>query len=282
MLMPGIEKRRSDRLGVKVEVRVEGVDPNGEIVEYEGSAAGLNRHGARIKIPWPLDCGHPVRVRTTQRKSRQADFRLVPIDSPKESVGDYGIESLNENENFWGIEFPDSGGKEGEDARVLLECGVCHSMALFPMSILEIDALRTIGMVGKPCRTCQAESPYRYADLISLEGESNWLVSSLRPSDRGHRRVYMQMPVEVRNARGESEIGRTENISKSGFCFTSEKTYFRGERVRAIFPFDPITKRTELGARIIRARSIAGTHRKFYGARFAPLHIPGAGGPREM
>ncbi|HLY61559.1 MAG TPA: PilZ domain-containing protein [Terriglobia bacterium] len=280
--MPGIEKRRSDRLGVKVDVRVKGVDPNGEIVEYEGSAAGLNRHGARIKIPWPLDCGHPVRVRTTQRKPRQADFRLLPIDAPKYSVGDYGIESLADNENFWGIEFPDSGGKQGEDARVLLECGICHSMALFPLSILEIDALRTIGMVGKPCRTCRAESPFHYADPILLEGESNWLVSPHRPADRGHRRVYMQLPVEVRNSRGDVEITRTENISKTGFCFTSEKKFLRGETVRAVFPFDPITKRTELGARIIRASSIAGSRRKFYGARFAPLQILGTPGPRPV
>ena len=280
--MSGIEKRRSDRLGVKVDVRVEGVDPNGEIVEYEGSAAGLNRHGARIKIPWPLDCAHPVRVRTIQHQSRQAEFRLVPINAPKESVGDYGIESLDENENFWGIEFPDSGVKEDEDARVLLECGICHSMALFPLSILEIDALRTIGMVGKPCRTCRAESPYHYADLILLEGESNWLVSPQRPSDRGHRRVYMQMPVEVRNTRGEVEITRTENISKTGFCFTSEMKFLRGEIVRAVFPFDPITRRTELGARIIRASSIAGSHRKFYGARFAPLQILGTPGSRPV
>lgn len=273
----GFEKRRSDRLGVKIDVRVKGVDPNGETVEYEGSAAGLNRHGARIKIPWPLDCGHPVRVRTIQKKSRQAEFRLVPIVSPQSDVGDYGIECLDEKENLWGIEFPDTGQKEGEDARVLLECGVCHSMALYSMSLLEIDALRTIGMVAKPCRTCKAESPYQYADLISLEGESNWMLSPAKPVDRAHPRVYMQLPVEVRNSSGEVERTRTENISKSGFCFSSELKFHRGERVKAVFPFDPITRRTELGARIIRARSIAGSRRKFYGARFAPLATPGAG-----
>jgi hypothetical protein len=277
--MSGIEKRRSDRLRVKIPVRVAGIDPNGEAVEYEGCAAGLNRHGAFIKIPWPLNSLHPVRVRTTQRKARQADFRLVPIECQQGNVGDYGIESLDENDNFWGIEFPDSTMEGGEDARLLLECAICHSMALFNMSVLEIDALRTIGMIGKACRTCRKESPYHYADLISLEGESNWLVSPSRPADRGHRRVYMQLPVEVRNARGEVETTRTENISKSGFCFTSEKVFLRGEPVRAVFPLDPITKRTELGARIIRARSIYGSQRKFYGARFAPLDIPGTSRP---
>jgi PilZ domain len=277
MPMSAIEKRRSDRLGVKIHVRVEGIDPNGEIVEYEGSAAGLNRHGARIKIPWPLDCGYPVRVRTTQDKSRQGEFRLVPINSPRGDVGDYGIECLDGKENFWGIEFPESAGHDKKDARVLLECAVCHSMALFSLSLLEIDALRTIGMVAKPCRTCHAESPYQYADLISLEGKSNWMASAAKAMDRTHPRIYMQLPVEVRNARGEVEKTQTENISKSGFCFSSEKKFYRGERVWAIFPFDPVTRKTELGARIIRARSIAGSHRKFYGARFALLPPRGTG-----
>ncbi|HEV2351291.1 MAG TPA: PilZ domain-containing protein [Terriglobia bacterium] len=282
MQTSGIEKRRSDRLSVKIPVHVAGIDPNGETVEYEGSAAGLNRHGARIKIPWPLDCGHPVRVRTVRNKSRPADFRLLPIISPQSDIGNYGIECLDEKENFWGIEFPDSGKKDEEDARVLLECGVCHTMALFSMSILEIDALRTIGMVGKPCRTCRAETPYRYADLIALEGESNWMISPHRPMDRGHKRVYMQLPVEVRNARGEEEVTRTENISKSGFCFASEIKFYRGEKVQAVFPFDPVSKRTELGARIIRARAIEGSHRKFYGARFVPLPTTRIPGPRAV
>jgi hypothetical protein len=270
MSTSGIEKRRSDRLGVKINVRVEGVDPNGETVEYEGSAAGLNRHGARIKIPWPLDHEYPVWVRTARKNSRPSVFRLVPLNSTSWNVGEYGIECLDEKENFWGIEFPKSIESEKTDARVLLECSVCHTMALFYISLLEIDALRTIGLVVKPCQACKAKSQYQYADLISLEGESNWMETPGKAKDRAHPRVYMQLPVEVRNSRGEVAKTRSENISKGGFCFCSDKTFYRGERILAVFPFDPVTQKTELGARIIRARSIVGSHQKFYGARFAP------------
>jgi hypothetical protein len=271
MTLPGIEQRRSDRLAVTIPVRVEGVDPNGDTVEYEGRAQGLNRHGARLKIPWPLDCAHPVRVRTAQRAPKVAEFRLVSIGPQEAQDGEYGIECLDENKNFWGIEFPPAEEQEEADARVLLQCTLCRTMALFSMSVHEIETLRTLGMIGKPCRNCAKESLWRYASLAALEGRTNRMLSTARPPDRSFQRVYMEVTVEVHDREGNVEVTRTQNVSKTGFCFTSIKRYAYGEMVMTVFPFDPITKRTELPARIVRARPIEGSNRNFYGARFEAL-----------
>ena len=270
MTLPGIEQRRSDRLAVTIPVRVEGVDPNGDTVEYEGRAQGLNRHGAHLKIPWPLDCAHPVRVRTAQRQRKEAEFRLVSIGLKEAQDGEYGIECLDEGKNFWGIEFPQAEEQEEADARVLLQCVLCHTLALFPMSVHEIETLRTLGMIGKPCGNCAKESLWRYASLAAIEGRTNRMLSNTRPPDRSSQRVYMEVTVELHDRQGNVEVTRTLNVSKTGFCFTSIKRYTYGERVMSVFPFDPITKRTELPARIMRARPIAGSNRNFYGARFEP------------
>ncbi len=264
----GEEKRRSDRLAVTVPVRVAGMDPNGEHVEYEGRALGLNRHGARIKIPWPLDCGYSVRVKTVQRPPKEGEFRLVRIGPAQAENGEYGIECLDENQNFWGIEFPAVENKEANDARVLLQCAVCRVLALFRMSVFEVETLRLLGMIGKPCRRCTRETPWRYANLAPIQGRTSRLLTSTRPPDRGHPRVYMEMTVEIRDAQGNVEVTRTGNVSKCGFCFTSSKVYRKGEKVLSVFPFDPITRRTELPARIVRAQPVERSVLNFYGARF--------------
>lgn len=276
--MATAERRRSDRLWMTIPLRMDALNSGGRTTEYEGRAISLNRYGARIQIPRPLDKGQAVRVKSPMGRY-QAEFRVVePIASMGEKCGEYGVECLDENNNFWGIEFPKSDGPA--DARVLLECGICHNVALRPLTLSEVEALRSIGMVGLPCQTCVAVSPWRYAELrvpphrtaVAMrrpaEGRSNWTTSVMEPIERGHRRVYMQLPIGIRDASGNAEITRTENISKCGFCFASGRKYLPGEIVMAVFPLDSIAMKTQLPVRIVREQAIEGSDRKFYGATF--------------
>ncbi|HEV2233809.1 MAG TPA: PilZ domain-containing protein [Terriglobia bacterium] len=272
------ERRRSARLWMTIPLRMEGLDSSGRAMEYDGRAIGLNRYGARIQIPRPLDKGQAVRVKSPMGRY-EAEFRVVEsIASKGENGGEYGVACVDENNNFWGIEFPNSDGPA--DARVLLECGICHNVALLPLTLSEVEALRSIGMVGLPCQTCAAVCPWRCAELSvpphqaveaarnRAEDRSAWFSSVMESVDRGHRRVYMQLPIGIRDSSGNAEITRTENISKCGFCFVSGRKYLTGEILMAVFPLDSIAKKTELPVRIVREQPIEGSDRKFYGATF--------------
>jgi PilZ domain len=275
------ERRRSDRLWLTIPLRFEDVDSKGETVELDGRAVSLSRHGARIQLHRTLDKGQEIRVKSPFGH-REAGFRVVqPIVPPGEKDGEYGVECVDENENFWGIEFPTREEGEKADAKALLECRMCHGLALLPLTLTEVEALRSIGKVGKLCQTCGVDTPWRYAEgrvpptqlteavLNAMEEEDpNWISTFMDPAGRSHRRIIMQVPLGVRDSRGSAEITRTENISKSGFCFTSDKRYLAGEIVMSVFPLDPVTKRTELPARIVRELAIEGSGRKFYGATF--------------
>jgi hypothetical protein len=278
-----VHKRRSERILLTVPLMVEGVDVEGNIVEYEGRATSLNRYGARIQIPQVLDRGQAVRLRSPIGHY-EADFRVVEsLVSPQGDSREYGVECMNdidEKDNLWGIEFPTSAESDKASAKVLLECGMCHTMALMPLTLLEIETIRTIGMVGLACQKCVAETPWKYAEVPALsaaaamrtgaEKQSNPAFVSGEAAGRDHRRVYMQMPLELRDSQNNLEVAQTENVSKCGFCFSSDKKYLRGEIVMAIFPLDSKSPGTELPARIVRERVIEGSNRKIYGATFQP------------
>lgn len=271
------ERRRSDRLWLTVPLRFESVDANGVSVELDGRALSLSRYGARIQYPLPLGKGQAVWVRSPIGR-HEAQFRVVePIVSPKEKDGEYGVECINGDENFWGIDFPSRVEGEQADAKALLDCKICHNMALVPLTLLEVEALRSMGKVGMSCHYCKTETPWGYAEVRvrvqtskkeSQAEPTNWITSSVPSVERGHRRVYMQVPLGLRDSRGSAEVTKTENISKCGFCFTSEKKYLMGEIVMSVFPLDPITQKTELPARIVREQNIEGSGRRFYGATF--------------
>jgi PilZ domain len=273
------ERRRSDRLWLTVPLRFESVDSNGVSVELDGRAVSLSRYGARIQYPLPLGKGQAVLVRSPIGH-HEAQFRVVePIVSPKEKDGEYGVECVNEKENFWGIDFPSRTEGESADAKALLECRICHNMALVPLTLSEVEVLRSIGKVGMSCPHCKVETPWSYAEVRvrvhpshqdSHQGPKSWITSAIPPLERGHRRVYMQVPLGLRDSRGSAEITRTENISKCGFCFASEKKYLPGEIVMSVFPLDPVSQKTELPVRIVREQTIEGSGRRFYGATFEP------------
>jgi len=277
------DRRRSDRLLMTIPLRVEWLDAEGHAVEQAARAISLNRYGARIRMPKALDCGQAVRLMSPIGHFR-ADFKVVDHISPAEGEDhEYGVECLNDNENFWAIEFPDSNRVDAEDAHVLLECRMCHSIALLPLTLTEVATLRSMGLVARPCQTCLKDTPWRYAavrvppnrmeDGKSIERGSNWLTANMEFIERGHQRVLMQLPLGVRDWQGGVDVTRTENTSESGFCFTSEKRYLPGEIVSVLFPFDAATQSPEIPARIVREEVIEGSNRRIFGATFED-HTP--------
>jgi hypothetical protein len=265
-------RRRSDRLLMTIPLRAEWLDAEGRAVEHAARAISLNRYGARIRMPKALDCGQAVRLMSPIGHFR-ADFKVVDHIVPSDGEDhEYGVECLNDKENFWAIEFPDSDRVDGEDAHVLLECRICHSIALLPLTLKEVETLRTMGILARPCRTCLVETPWRFAAVRvppnRMEDGANWLTANVEFIERGHLRVLMQLPLGIRDWQGSVDVTRTENTSDSGICFTSERKYLPGEIVSVLFPFDAATQTPETPARIVREEAIEGSNRRIFGATF--------------
>src|SRR5690242_20672304 len=197
--------RRSDRLWLTIPLRVMGTDSSGQKFECSGRAINLNRYGGRLQVTQILEPGLRIRLRNPMGPC-VAEFRVVEtIPTDGEVACECGVECLNDEINFWGIEFPAVVEEKGHEAKVLLECRSCHTVAFVSLAFLEVATLSTINMVGLECPKCEDLTFWQFAEvrvpvqrelewpLDTPKRESNWIAALSDFAERGHRRAYVQM-----------------------------------------------------------------------------------------
>lgn len=274
-------KRRSDRIMLAIPLRVYGKDPAGSF-EEDARSLIINRHGALIQISRSLRTGQTLNVVNLLTRAR-ADFRVVgPVAPQTDRGGEYGVECLQAEKNIWGIQFPPPPEDEAEELRALLECRACHTVALREVSLVEVDVLETAGIISRQCPSCKRVSPWGYVEkevaMGAPPGESAMLAQAQARIEKGaraverrrYRRACLQLPVLVRDYYGGVEITKSENISKRGFCFASDKNYYAGQGIIVVCPYSDSDQDIEVRARIIRRQEVQGSQRKLYGVRYDP------------
>jgi hypothetical protein len=273
------ERRRSDRIFMTIPVAIEAADTGGVAYKVDGRTVILSRYGAMIQVPRRLAMGQRVRV-VNLRTQQGAFFRVVgPVTPLTEQGGQWGIEYEDPTDDIWGISFSALPTREGPNSKALLECRKCHTVAQQQVSLVELDVLETSGILLRPCERCRAQSPWGYAEDqlasstpaegpgMARAGESTGAAPA--PSERRQRRrVRLQLPILLRDYFGGTEITQTENVSKSGFCFASAKTYFVGQGLMVACPYDAAGENLEAAARIVRQEKISEASRTLYGARY--------------
>ena len=274
------DKRRSDRLMLSIPLRVEGDDAQGAAFKDDARTITLNRNGARILLLRPLIAGQTLRL-TNLVAHRTADFRVVgPLSPRSDKGGEWGVECKGGERDIWGIKFPPRAMEEETESAALLECRTCHSVALIRLSLVEVEVLGTSGLLTKACDGCEANSPWGYAEkqvaMGAPPGEAAMLeaagaAATIRGADlRRHRRVALQLPVMVRDYSGAFELTKSENVSKGGFCFASDKNFHLGEGVMVACPYNKSDQSLEVSAKIVRKQKVEGSDRKIYGVRYDP------------
>ena len=269
-----VDRRRSERLLITVPIRVEGVDRDGEKFNEETRTLVVNRHGARIYLQRMVAAGATLLV-TTLVGRRSGKFRVVGPTQPHSGAGgEWGIECQESNSNVWGIGFPPPSGMEGLCA-ALLECRRCHAVKLSPLSMVEHEVLASSGLLVKECEACGRATSWSFrepslplpsddagAALPSPESLGEQQAPRIR---RAHNRVALQLPIRVRSFYGTEEFSRTENVSRGGICFITDRNYEVGEVILITCPFEKSGHNIEVRAQVVRSREMQGTGRKIYG-----------------
>lgn len=267
-----INKRRSDRIMLTIPLSVQGTDEKGSKYQEEARTSVLNRHGARINTRRHLQSGEAVRLVNMVSRAG-ADFRVVgPVTPFSDSGGEFGVEYIDHQENIWGIQFPPLQKGQTAESKALMECRKCHSVALLPVSLVEIEVLESSGILKKECQKCGVTTSWGHAEKQIAMGSPSQSAAIAEaasgPERRRHRRVALQLPVRIRNYEGVVEITKSENISKGGFCFTSQKDYEVGEGIMAVCPYNSSGQSIEVRGRIVRRRTLEGSGTKVYAVSY--------------
>jgi len=267
-------RRRTERLLLTIPIRVEGVNPKGEKFSENTRTLVINRHGARIHLKHLVAQGARLRI-VNVAANAEAEFRVVgPTQPLSEEGGEWGVECQDEKPNIWGIDFPPPLQRDSA-CSALLECRRCHAAALTPVSLVELDVLKSSGLLTKECKACGQPTSWGYSEQqIGLRGlgeEGESLVKEVLepPPPEGNRRVHprvaLKLPIRIRNYYGRVEFGKSENVSKRGLAFISETDYEIGEALQLTCPYDPGGHNIELRGRVVHRQEIKGAGRKVYG-----------------
>ncbi len=271
------DRRRSDRILLTIPIIVEGLGPDGKPFSEATRTLVINREGARIQLRQRVLPGTLLRIKLVNA-NRQAEFRVIGPTRPLSyQGGEWGVECTDKAVNLWGIGFPPSPGNEAQ-ASALLECRNCHSVNLTQLTLMENEVLTESGLLTKECKRCGRQTSWGYTEqsigmpIPGQEAEpciNEPMDSQATGADRrAHRRVALKLPVRLRSFYGNEEIAQTQNVSKGGLCFISDKTYQIGEVLLVTCPYDKAAATIEVRSTVVRRREMQGTNRSVYGVRY--------------
>ena len=103
---PRREKRRAERVLLRVPIQVHGVGLDAAAVSCEAEDLVVSRFGALLRIPAKLKKESQVSVIHCFSAEKE-DFRVVWVaEMASEGRYDTGVEAKNPREGFWGLSFP--------------------------------------------------------------------------------------------------------------------------------------------------------------------------------
>lgn len=274
----GSAQRRTERVKLSIPIRVMCFGGSaGDFVE-DTHTLMVNRDGALIALKHRVTPEDTIRIINLENL-READFRVV--GEMRLEIPDYsgwGVECLERERTLWDIDFPPPLDPAGSNAGALLECLGCNKQGLLVLSLIEVDLLESAGMLQRLCQHCGQLSTWTYADLTRRPKDVRVpMQPPVKPQvgkwngkieRRTYKRIGVKLRALIRNARGEEEIAKTENLSKGGLALCLKMTLSLGEFVTVICPYTGSGQEFEQKAEVrYRAPHVAGVN-WFYGLRY--------------
>jgi hypothetical protein len=182
---------------------------------------------------------------------------------------------------IWGVGFPLDLAENQEQASALLECQACHKNFFWPLTLVEIEVLDSTGVIENFCSACGKSTAWVYTDAsrrpsqgTSLAGVTSIQQAQFAEERRGNKRLLLKLPVLVRNQEGESESGKTENLSHADLAVALALDLAVGEFVSVICPVTASGKNLERSAKVMRKDKFSTKDRKLYGMRYGSPAAP--------
>ncbi len=154
--MAQFKTRRSCRVALSVPIRVFGVDYRGVDFTEEAFTIIVNLHGAKIRMTHQLLPDSEIRL-ISYPTGEDAVFRVVSkLQSPELEYTYWGVENLEPEKNFWGVDIPELQPGDQLQTQVLLECPNCSARESVQADATLLVGLERVGGVQRICDACNA------------------------------------------------------------------------------------------------------------------------------
>jgi hypothetical protein len=274
----GAQVRRSERVLLKIPIRVEGKDILGNAFDETTHTLVVNQSGGLIVVPHLLELGTVIKI--TNLKNQISCSFQVAMHAAKSLSGtpEWGVKCLEPELDIWGVHFPmrTENPLPTDLIHVLLECQKCFSREMAALTVQQYRRLAGQSSLPRPCSKCRAATEWRFG---FIEAEVEEVLPSLpAPSasrvmpqggaeKRREKRLMVKLPLGVRLPNGSEETSITENISKSGLCFACNLEMQVGDRVYVSVGLESPEERRDIPARVMWRRPPKEKGRAFYGVK---------------
>jgi hypothetical protein len=269
--------RRSSRIPKEIPILLVGSDMEGKVFSEQAKTVLLSRHGAGIVSEYKLSAEQELIVRSLET-NKEAEVRVVGQLGAVGNSYTYGVAFLNQNIDFWGIEFPPVSQSEKEANRVSLQCASCKARETVEQSDLESDVYIINEGIVRFCKSCGSSTLWKRPDDTTegeaapqqieeapepepVEGESIDSPSDLKPALRAeNRRKHVRTKVNfkgcVRTFAFGDDVVTCEDISRGGLRFKTRKQYSVKTDIEIAAPYSPGSPNIFVRGRIVHVEEV--------------------------
>ena len=274
----GALARRSERALLRIPIRVEGKDADGNAFVETTSTLVVNRCGGLIIVSHLLQPGAVIKI-TNLKNQTSCSFQVVTRASISLSgTPEWGVKCLEPDVEIWGVHFPIRAEEplQADVIHILLECQECFSREMASLTVQQYRRLLAQSSLPRPCPKCSATSNWKpgFVEVELAEVSPSLSVAAASGSTPGKgaelrrdKRLVAKLPLGVRLPDGREETTTTENISKSGLCFACSLEMQKGDMVYVRIGLASPGEGHYVPARIMWRRPSGSEGRWLYGAR---------------
>jgi hypothetical protein len=264
--MAETSKRRSDRVSIILPVLVSGRDAAGKSFSENTTTVMVSQHGAAIALKTALApgqviiiCRHRLSVpreaecHVAGQIGKQADRQIFSVAFRKPAVG------------FWDIYFPPLPPGQDTAGRALLGCKICGTRKVVhfdPGQLSVYNADRQLSLSFDKCgkSTIWLESQQATTKPPGLRPANGARLAVAPPpldkNLRKHRRVVAEIPVCIRQAGSDDDVGTTVDISRGGLLFTSRRHHLAKSYIQVAVPYSPTAVNVFVDARVVHSSKL--------------------------
>jgi hypothetical protein len=252
-------KRRSERVHVRLQLNVRGIDAAGAAFVEQAHTVQVNRGGAVIRIQRQLAPGAKLVLARpgTEGQPEEAAVRIVDRMGSDPDGERYSVAFEGSGTRLWGISFSHPAGNAEAIVRLLLECSRCDGREVAWLDGMQLQDLESARMVARACSTCGAPTLWRHApEELSESRPPATPPASPSPADKRKKRIASRVNVCLRRAGSVDEVAVCEDLSVGGLCFRSRKRFAKGERVEVAVPYIKGISNIFVPARIVHVTEV--------------------------